>query len=79
MRVRRVALFKNNATVKRAGLVAQVENGSRDIMESPQPFSTWLRLEVWLQSGRQNISSTMEESLVTSISSMEVMGCSTWR
>ena len=60
-------------------VVAQDLNGFRDTMESPQQFSTWLRLEVWLQSGKQDISSLMEESRVMSISSMEVMGCLTWR
>ena len=58
-------------------VVAQDLNGFRDTMESPQQFSTWLRLEVWLQSGKQDTSSLMEESRVMSISSMEVMGCST--
>ena len=57
--------------------VAQVENGFRDKMESAQPFTIWLRLEVWLQSEKPDSFSQMVKNLVMCISSMQVMGCLT--
>ena len=47
--------------------VAQVENVFRDTMESVQQFSTWLWLEVWLQSEKPDSSSQMVKNLVTCI------------
>ena len=56
-------------------VVAQDQNGSKGIMGSAQPSTTWLRLGVWLQSEKQDSCSLTEEDLVTVSYSMEVKEC----
>ena len=55
--------------------VAQDQNGSKGIMGSVLPSTTWLRLGVWRQSEKQDFCSLMEEDLETASYSMEVKGC----
>ena len=55
--------------------VAQVENESRDTMESALPSTTWLRLGDWPQLEKQDSCSQTEEDLETAISNMQVKGC----
>ena len=56
-------------------VVAQDQNGSKGIMGSALPSTTWLRLGVWRQSEKQDFCSLTEEDLEIASYSMEVKGC----
>ena len=59
-------------------VVAQDQNEFKGIMESAQPFSTWLRLVDWPQSEKQDFCSQTEENREIAISSMQAKGCLIW-